>query len=231
MANTPARKRVLDFSNVKERGQYNPKHVEDGIYKAKITAVEEGLSKSDNEQWIFTVILTDYPSSAYPYYCALNADALWKVRNLFVACGVEVPKKRMNVDPAKLVGKFFYAEMVEDEYEGRMKSVVQNVMSASDYKKFIDENSEEPEEPKRSKKARPADDEDEEDFEDEEEETPPPAKKKRRPAPEPEEDDEDEEEEEEEPAPRKKAPAKKATKKRRPVEDDEDDEEFDLDEV
>lgn len=200
-----ARKKILDFTNVKEKGNFNPRQVKEGPHRARITAVEQGLSKAENEQWVFSIVLPEYPSAVYPYYCALTPDSLWKVRNLFIACGVEVPKKKMNVDPNKLVGKNFIAEMIDDEYEGRMKSKVMGVMSLADYKKFQDENDIEDEEPK--KKRRPADDD-----EDDEE----PVKKKKRAVVE--EDDDDEEE----PQPKKK--------KKKAVVDDEDDD-IDLDEV
>lgn len=199
-----ARKKILDFTNVKEKGNFNPRQVKEGPHKARIVSVEEGLSKAENEQWVFSIVLPEYPSAVYPYYCALTADSLWKVRNLFVACGVEVPKKKMNVDPNKLVGKNFIAEMIDDEYEGRMKSKVMGVMSLADYKKFLSENDDD---------TSQADDDDEAD--DDEEPTPP--KKKKKPAPEPEEDDEDEDE----PTPPKKK------KKAKPADDDD----IDLDEV
>lgn len=197
-----ARKKILDFTNVKEKGNFNPRQVKEGPHKARITAVEEGLSKAENEQWVFSIVLPEYPSAIYPYYCALTADSLWKIRNLFVACGVEVPKKKMNVDPNKLVGKNFIAEMIDDEYEGRMKSKVMGVMSISDYKKFLSENDDD-----ESQADEPEDDEDEDE--------PTPPKKKRKPAPEPEEDDEDEEDDE-------PTPPKKKKKKAKPAEDDDD---------
>lgn len=186
----PARKKILDFTNVKEQGQFNPRQVSEGPHRAKVTAVEEGVSKADNEQWVFSIVLPEFPSATYPYYCALNADALWKIRNLFVACGVEIPKKKLNVDPNKLIGKSFIAEMVDDEYEGRMKSKIASVMSLEDYKKFQDDNDEEDETPKKKRQVVEDDDDDDEDEEIEE---PAPKKKKKKAKPVVDDDDDDDE--------------------------------------
>lgn len=186
-----ARKRVLDFTNVKEQGQFNPRQVPEGPHRAKVTAVEEGLSKAENEQWIFSIVLLDFPSATYPYYCALNTDALWKIRNLFVACGVEIPKKKLNVDPSKLIGKTFIAEMVDDEYEGRMKSKIASVMSLEDYKKFLEDNDEEDDEPKKKRKPAPVDDDEDDDDEDEEPQPKKKVKKKAKPPVDEDDDDDD----------------------------------------
>lgn len=205
-------KRTLDFSNVKEQGDFAPRHVEEGDYTATVTKFSETTKKDDSNKtmWVFTIVLDDKPSGRYPYYCTLNEEALWKIRNLLVAGGFKVPKKRISVDPEKVVGKKIGVHMVDDEYNGQMKSVVDAVFPTSD----AEENT-------------VSDDSDD----DEEEDTPPPKKsaKKRKPEPEPEEDDEDDEDDEEEPPP----PPKKSKKGKvkpapKPDPDDEDDDDDDL---
>jgi hypothetical protein len=127
-------KRVLDFTNVKENSGINPKHRPAGDYRMKISKVtEEPKKNAPNEfQWIFVFTPTDMQSAAYPYYCQLDEKTLWKIRNLLIACGIQVPKKRVNVDPNRLVGKEIGVTLDDDEYEGKMKSVVTAVFPASD---------------------------------------------------------------------------------------------------
>lgn len=244
-----ATKKILDFSNVKEQGNFNPRNVPEGDYLAKVTAVDEGESKSGTDQWIFTFEVEGVRSGKYPYYCGLVENQLWKIRNLFTAAGITVPKKKVGVDPNKLVGKVVGVELVDDEYEGRMKSVINAIFDKSEVGEsdFVaDEEDDEEDDvpaPKKTatkKKAAPVvEEDDDEDDEEEEEEAPAPkrrAKKKVAPVEVEEDDDEeDEDDEDEEPAPpRKKAAAKKAPAKKKrpaPVDDDEDLEELDIEDL
>ena len=234
---------IIDFSNVKERGNFNPKHIEEGDYVAKITKVESTQAKDEENMWVFSIVLDEHPRATYPYYCKLVENQFWKVKALFDAVGIRVGQRKVKVDPNKLIGKKIGVAMEDDEYEGRLKSVIGEVFPAEDVTGPADDD------------VDPEDDDVETDDleEDDIEEEPAPRKKtKRRPEPEPEEDEEDEEEddeeddeeEEEEPAPKKraakkapakKAPAKKApARKRRPADDEDDEEdleELDIDEL
>ena len=131
---TTPTKRVLDFTNVKESTGINPKHRPAGDYRMKISKVTEQGTKNDPKklQWVFVFVPTDMQSAAYPYYCQLNAETLWKIRNLLIAAGIDVPKKKVNVDPQKLVGREIGVTLDDDEYEGKLKSVVTAVFPASD---------------------------------------------------------------------------------------------------
>lgn len=222
-----AKKRKADFTNVSDGGSFNPKHRPEGDYVMKIIKVEDGQSNAGNDQTVFTIIVASDANKArpatYPYYCGWEDKQLWKIRKLFIAAGIQVPKKAVVVDPNKLLNKTIGAALEDDEYEGRVRSRVADVFPK-------DEVSDTPSD----------DDQDYDDTEDEvEEEAPAPRKRataKR--APEPDDDEEDIEEpqprrrkarvveEEEEPAPRRR-PAKKAAKP--PVDDDDDD--LDLEEL
>lgn len=123
-----ATKRAMDFTNVKDQGNFNPRHREAGDYVMKITSVDDHTSKAGNDGWVFTTVVVDDSRGArpstYPYHCGSDVDQAWKIRKLFIACGVPVPKKRVMVDPNKLLNKTFGAALDDDEYEGKMKSVI-----------------------------------------------------------------------------------------------------------
>lgn len=127
-----ATRRALDFTNVKDRGPYNPKHKSEGDYRARITAVEERTSGQGNLMWVYAVKLVSDESAVYPLRCVLNEANLWKLRNLLQACGFTIPKKKVNVDPNKPVGKEIGITLEDDEYEGKMKSVIQATFKASE---------------------------------------------------------------------------------------------------
>jgi len=185
--------KALDMTDVKEGGQFNKKRIDSGDYLARVLKVDDAKVKkqgSDNfgaDQWVFTIQIVKVPSAKYPYYTTLVPNQLWKVRNLAVACGMAVPKKRFKVDPNKLVGKLIGVSVEDSEYEGRDQSEITGVFPAIELEDYTA--------PKV-----PADDDVDEDEDEEEEPTPRRAVKKKAPQPEPEEEDEEEDDEEEEPS-------------------------------
>jgi hypothetical protein len=242
------RARTLDFSNVKESSGINPKHLEEGEYLAKVIEVRDDPAKDGEAMWNFLIQPEDHKTATYPYYVKLVENQLWKLRNLFVAAGVDVPKKAVKIDPNRVVGKTICIVLEDDEYDGKTKSVISALMPKEEFEGYEgdtgpaddDEDDDEEDEPApvakkrgRPKKVVEPEDDDEDEEEDEE---PAPVKRGRgrpRKVVEPEED-EDEDDEEEEPAPKKKrgrpakAAAAPAKKKRRAVVDDDDDLDIDL---
>src|ERR1051326_184880 len=123
-ATSKPKTRTLDMTNVKERGEYNPKHMPEGDYVFEVVSVVDKASGSGNEMWTYGLQLVDMASAVYPYRCVLNVESLWEVRNLFMAAGIQVPKKKLQVDPMKIIGKKVAGSLIDDEYEGKMKSVI-----------------------------------------------------------------------------------------------------------
>lgn len=247
---------LLDFTDVKDGGGFNKKRVPMGDYEAKITKVVDAPTKPKDgkkggePQWLFTIELTKaYTDRKFPYYCKLEANQLWKVRNLFIAAGKTIPKSKLKINPGIIVGKIIGITLEDDEFDGKMQSNISQCFPASDLEDSGPDDLED------------EDGDEEEDDEDEEEEEPTPAptrRKKAAPAPEPEEEDEDEDEEEEddedeeeEPAPPVKAtrakakasipaqrksspastPARKKAAVKAPSVDDDELEELDLDDI
>lgn len=203
-----ATKQTVDFSNVKDGGAtFNKKRVPSGDYLARITLCNDSPAKDGIHQWLYTITLEEkFTDRKFPYYCKLQDNQLWKLRNLFIAAGIQVPKKKLAVDPNKIVNRLIGITLEDDEYEGKAQSNIASVFSASELVENTDD-------------VDGLDDEDEEDT-----------------SVDAEDEEDDEEEEEPEPAPvKKKAVAKKAApaKKKPPVDevDDEDLEALDLDEI
>jgi hypothetical protein len=202
---------IVDFSNVKDStgATFNKKRVPAGDYLARITKCGDSPAKDGVAQWLYTIELVDkFTDRKLPYYCKLQENQLWKVRNLFIAAGIPVPKKKLKVDPNKVLTKLIAITLEDDEYEGKAQSVIVSVFSASE---LTDADPE-------------TDDLDDEDEDLDDEATA-------------EDDDEDDEEEEPAPAPKKKVAAKAPVAKRaakKPVEDDVDEDELealDLDDI
>lgn len=124
--------RPMDFTNVKDAGNFNPRRKPAGDYRMKVVKVEDETSKAGNQQWVFTIVPTTDQRSTYPYYCGFDVAQAWKVRNLFIAAGIAVPKKKVRVDPNKLVNKEIGASLDDDEYEGKPKSTIVAVFPVSE---------------------------------------------------------------------------------------------------
>lgn len=125
---------TVDFSGVKDRGQFNPKQVPEGDYAATIVKVEDAKAKGDNgDMYVFTIKLNKFSQNSYAYYCKITDNQLWKLRNIAVAAGLNIPKKRLKFDPNKVVGKQIGVTMIDDDpYEGKVKSVVDSVFPMSE---------------------------------------------------------------------------------------------------
>lgn len=207
-----ASKMQLDFTNVKEGGNFNKKRQPEGDYKAKITKVQDAKSKGDDgAMWLFTI---EAGTGVYPYYCKLQENQLWKIRNLFVAAGINVPKKRVAVDPNKVVGKTIGVTLEDDEYEGKPQSNIAATFPPSELEGLEDEEDDEDEDEDEEDEETSEDedeDEDDEDSSDDDDDD--------------DEDDEGEEDEGEEP-PAKKKKGKKGKKSKAKKVDDVDDEEL-----
>ena len=155
--------------------------------------MEDAKAKDGVHQYLFSIQIVDKPGSVFPYYCKLQENQLWKLRNLFIAAGKTVPKKKVKVDPNQIVGKLIGVTIEDDEYEGKEQSTVEGVFPASD---LGDDASVPDSSGDDEVEVQGSDDDDDLDLDE-----PAPATKSK-PAPEPEEDEEEEAEEEaeEEPA-------------------------------
>ncbi|QDP44090.1 hypothetical protein SEA_MCGALLEON_38 [Microbacterium phage McGalleon] len=118
-----AKKIRLDFSKVEERSGWNTKHMPEGVHEFKIVAVEETEASDGTDMLVYALVPTDprYKTRRFPWYCKLQPNQLFKIRDLFVAAGIAVPKKALNIDPDKPVGATVAGEVVDatGQYEGR----------------------------------------------------------------------------------------------------------------
>lgn len=146
--------RVVDLTNVKERGNFNPRHKPEGDYRMKVLKVEDHQAKDSAvvDQWVFTIALVGDLRATYPYYVKW-VGAEWKIRNMLVATGLLAPdkKSKVKVDPTKLVGREMGATLADDEFEGRMKSVIVATFPVSELTEAADDaaddNSDDDEDP------------------------------------------------------------------------------------
>jgi hypothetical protein len=114
----------IDFSKVEERSGWNTRQIPEGLHKMKIESVQATEAGDGTDMLVYALKPVDgrYKSRLFPFYCKLQQNQYWKLRDLLVAAGQKVPKSVANIDPSNIVGKYIAAE-VEDEsnqqYAGR----------------------------------------------------------------------------------------------------------------
>lgn len=119
-----AKKIRLDFSKTEERSGWNTRAIPDGLYGLKIAGVEQTEAQDGTAMLVYALVPTDarYKQRRFPFYCKLQQNQLWKLRDLLVAAGISVPKKALNIDPEAPVGKTVAGEIEEEttgQYAGR----------------------------------------------------------------------------------------------------------------
>lgn len=125
--------RTVDMSNVKEGGNFNKNRIPSGDYLAKIVKVEDAVASGDKTpQYLFTIQIVSHSATKLPYYCKLQENQLWKLRNIFIAAGKTVPKKRVQVNPNLIVGKLIGVTLEDAEYEGKEQSEIAGVFPAAE---------------------------------------------------------------------------------------------------
>lgn len=226
-----AKKIRLDFSKTEERSGWNTKHITEGLHKMKVESVQETEAQDGTAMLVYALVPADpkLKTRRFPYYCKLQQNQLWKLRDLLVASGISVPKKAQMIDPNGPVGKFIAAEVEDDTYQGNLRSTVNGTYGLDILDEDSDSSAPDADEEEYDDEAEADEeyedegddeyDEDEEDYEEDEEDD---LDEDDLDDEELEDDDEDyeddeEEEPEPEPAPRRRSSAKKPAAKAAPA--------------
>ena len=184
-----AKRIKIDFTKTEERSGWNTRQIPEGLYKAKVAAVQETEAQDGTAMLVYAFVPEDsrFKSRRFPYYCKLQQNQLWKLRDLLVAAGETVPKRAVQIDPEKIVGKSVAIEVEDDSYNGNVRSSVNGVYGidildedATDSEVEADEEYEEDDYDETEEELFEEDDEDY-DYEEEDDE-PEPAPKRRTPA-------------------------------------------------
>ena len=231
-----AKKIRLDFSKVEERSGYNSRQMPEGLYEAKVSGIEYRDAPDGTNMLVYGLQPTaqKYKTRNFSYFCKLQQNQLWKLRDLFVAAGETVAKKATSIDPEKIIGKTVVIELADGTGQYSDRSEVISVYSlsalddvdededADDYDEEFEEDDSDEYDDDDSADEDDEDDEyedddedsDDEDSDDEDYDEEDDYEEDDYEEEDEDEEDEDEEDEEDEPAPRRRAPAKKAPAKK-----------------
>lgn len=201
--------------------------IKDGWAVGKVVEAELTEAKeSGNEMFKIVIEARNGKQKAKVWdNLVLTPNALWKMRSLFEAAGVEIDEEEdMKITADDLLDlEEFDVEIVNEEYENRMRPKVSAFAPLGthtddegddDEEEDEDEDDEEEKPSKKSKKKSSKSDDDEDEDEDDEDDE--------------EDDDSDDDDEEEDDEDEDEPPAKSKKKsKKKPVEDDDEDDEDD----
>lgn len=97
-----------------------------GEYAVKIHAVEHDADAGDDGQMIvdFMVLEGKNKGQTFRDWMNLGAKALWRVKRLLVAAGMDIPDEEMDIDFDDLEGRSLWVTVEEREYNGERKANV-----------------------------------------------------------------------------------------------------------
>lgn len=117
----------VDFTGVESGG--GSVHIPEGDYGLKIKEVKGKKGEESGKNYLamlFEVTQGDKKGlkKVLRHSCSLQKQSLWNLRNLLEACGKQTPAKAISIDLDKMVGLECAGTVIDDEYEGRKKSVI-----------------------------------------------------------------------------------------------------------
>jgi Protein of unknown function (DUF669) len=164
---------VVDFSDTESRGGRKggrSAHLPEGDYTAKVKAAEFGHSSEKETPGIMMTWVITGPNSSKGKTIRdslwLSDKALWRVRQTLEALGLQVPSKKVKVNPKSMIGKEAAITLEDEEWEGKVRSRIVDCFALAEYEELAESSDEELDEDEEDEE----EDEAEDDTEDEEEE-------------------------------------------------------------
>lgn len=174
---------AVDFSGVESGGGRT--RIPEGDYKVTVDTVKQSESKAGNAMlvWDFKISEGKFAGKKLRDRTTLTPESLWKLKQVLEAMGISVPSKQVALKLSNYIGKDLGVTVVDDEYEGRISSKVEDyvsvdVIDGSDIEEEEEDDDDEEDEEvapakksskgkKKGKKSKEpvADDDDEEDIE------------------------------------------------------------------
>lgn len=171
-----AKTKKVDFSGVQSSGR---RKIPSGDYRFKITEITEHEGDA-GDYWRVVSEITEGKYKGFKDYSnySFSTKALWKLKQLLEALGIDVPESRMLVKPGDLLGLEYGASTEDEEYNGKVRSKIADVFSLDELEDSgedsdeDEEDEDEDEEDEEEDEDEEVEDEEEEDEEEEEEEKP-----------------------------------------------------------
>lgn len=166
----------IDFEGV-ESGGFT---LEDGTYQAEIVKAESKESSEGNPMieigWVVTEGKKKGTRVSFDT-CSLLPQALWKIKSLLLALGVDVPDSSLEIEESDLVGGECAIEITNETYEGKKRPKVTGYVGSSDAPDEKDDKDDEDKPARNPKKASAKKDDDDDSDDDDDDDDKKPAKR------------------------------------------------------
>lgn len=114
------------------KGMY-PLRQPEGDYLGRIEHVKDIHEGTEKVGWLFFISTPNGDKEAiYGYSCKFIPSDLFKIRNLWVASGLQVSQDRSMVNPLKIVNRDVGITLVDHDYLRMDTSEIDDVFSPSD---------------------------------------------------------------------------------------------------
>lgn len=123
----------VDLTDVESQGL-----IPAGAYRAKCVNVEQSVSKGGNPMfvWDFEILEGDGRGRILKVFTAITPAAMWKVAETVIALGVGQTGEVVKFKRSDVIGKECGVTVEDTEYNGNVRSQIQNVVSLSDLAKL-----------------------------------------------------------------------------------------------
>lgn len=121
--------RTVNFKGVSTKRPVLPE--DDYLVAVSEVSVEDG-QEAEYYKWVFEVVEGKYEGSKLYYNTSLAPQALFNLRGLLEALGVEVPDDEFDVDPKDVVGAEMMAVVTQERYQGKLQSKIGDFYAADD---------------------------------------------------------------------------------------------------
>ena len=123
----------VDLTDVESQGLISA-----GAYRAKCVNVEQSVSKGGNPMfvWDFELMEGDGKGRILKVFTAITPAAMWKVAETVIALGVGQTGEVVKFKRSDVIGKECGVTVEDTEYNGNVRSQIQNVVSLDDLAKL-----------------------------------------------------------------------------------------------
>lgn len=123
-----ANKVSVDFSGVESGGG---RALPDGEYLLKVVEVEVKEAQAGGQYLAFKYKVANGPMSGATVWdnTSLKPQALWRLRSLLECFNMNPVDGKMDLDLAKMVGKTVFVEIANEEYQGKKKPRIANLIA------------------------------------------------------------------------------------------------------
>lgn len=134
----------VDLSGV----ETSRKTIPEGTYTLVVDSATQKSSQGGNPMiaFEFSVAEGKYQGSKLYENCSLQPQALFKLKSVLIALGLEIPNKAFDLDLKDLIGLTCEAEVGHEVYEGKKKARILEYIDPSDSDSNEDESEDEADE-------------------------------------------------------------------------------------